>query len=141
MKFFFDRCMSITLCRMVAVRSQEQFRVVHHDEDGRFNQSTTDVEWISTLAADAVKPIAISGDTRILKKPDEVAALQASGLMFVCLAPQWAQLSIDDMTWKFFKLWPDIMKSVRAKEPTVFKMCGGSAMKIEEVCKTRDIAK
>ena len=141
MKFFFDRCMSITLCRMVAVQSQVRFGVVHHDEDGRFNQFTTDVEWISALAADAEKPIAISGDTRILRKPDEVAALQASGLMFVCLAPQWAQLSIDDMTWKFFKLWPDIMKAVQVKEPTVFQMRCGSAMKIEEVCKTRNVGK
>jgi hypothetical protein len=49
MRFFFDRCMSIRLARMVNVYEVEH-SVRHHDEDTRFTPATRDIEWIEKLA-------------------------------------------------------------------------------------------
>ena len=87
MKFFFDRCMSIRLCRMVAILETGRQHLTHHDEDPRFTQKTTDVEWIEVLSRDAERPIVVSGDCKILKRPDEVAALQSASRRWRAKSP------------------------------------------------------
>ena len=139
MKYFFDRCMSIKLCKMVAMWESGKHDVVHHDDDGRFDENTKDVEWISSLSRDKIAPIVVSGDTKILKKQDEVAALRESGLTVLCLVSQWPELAIDEMVWKFFKVWPAMRKKSRVKEPTVFKVSAGKSLKVEPLGPTKDL--
>lgn len=139
MKFFFDRCMSIRLCRMVAILETGRQHLTHHDEDPRFTQKTTDVEWIEVLSRDAERPIVVSGDCKILKRPDEVAALQQSSLTYFCLADHWSDFPIYDMAWKFLKVWPEILKAVAVSEPTVFQVCGGKSLKVERYALTKNV--
>ena len=100
MKYFFDRCMSIKLCKMVAMWESGKHDVVHHDDDGRFDENTKDVEWISSLSRDKIAPIVVSGDTKILKIPDEVAALRESGLTVLCLVTQSEQIAFSNWSWR-----------------------------------------
>jgi hypothetical protein len=139
MKLFFDRCMPIKLCRMVVALDYGGHHLVHHDDDGRFDQSTQDIEWIHALAGDAVRPVVISGDHKILKRPDEVAALQASSLTFFCFTGNWMNLPIEEQAWKFVKIWPEIIKKAAVREATVFEINGN--MKIEKNCLTKHIRK
>jgi len=143
MKFFFDRCMSPKLCRMTAILEEGTHVLAHHDDDGRFCPTTSDIEWINALTGDADSPVVVTGDCRILKRPDEVAALNQSGLTFVILADKWAEFPIPDMTWKFFKVWPDILKTVRKsrRRPTVFQVRAGSSLKVETYGLTGQIGK
>ena len=59
------------------------------------------------------------------------------------LADKWAEFPIPDMTWKFFKVWPDILKTVRKsrRRPTVFQVRAGSSLKVETYGLTGQIGK
>ncbi len=141
MNFFFDRCMSQRLCRMVAALEAGAHQVTHHDLDPRFTQTTPDIVWITELSRAALRPVVITGDVRILKRPDEVAALKASGLTFFFLADQWSKFSIYEMAWKFLKVWPEIIAAAKVKEPTVFEVHGGKSLKVEAYSRTSLVTK
>jgi hypothetical protein len=51
MRFFFDRCMSIRIARMVSA-FEDSHTVRHHDDDTRFDNRTPDEEWIRTIGTD-----------------------------------------------------------------------------------------
>ncbi len=142
MTFFFDRCVPICLAKMVAILERGTHLVVHHDEDKRFRPTTTDVEWLNTIGSDKPQPAIISGDGRILKRPDEARELRSQNLTFFCLASQWQNMPIHDQAWKFIRIWPEIVSlAVAAKEPTVFQVQAGSKLKIEAYSLTKNIAK
>ena len=87
--------------------------VVHHDDDGRFSPTTTDLE-LMALAADEPSWIALSGDGRILKNKVELAALNEARLTFFCMSKAWSHMDLHEYTWKFVKIWPSIVE-LRAK--------------------------
>ena len=51
MNFFFDRCVSVGIARMISAYEAEH-TVRHHDDDSRFTPTTPDIDWISVLAKD-----------------------------------------------------------------------------------------
>lgn len=139
MRFFFDRCMSIRLCRMAKLLEQSKHELWHHDEDSRFTQTTKDVEWIAAVSQEPVKPVVVSGDFAILKKPDEVLELRKSGLTYFFFSEHWPDQEIYLQTWKFFKLCPEIIKQAAVAQPTVFEVRHGRSMKIEQYSRTRNV--
>lgn len=132
MTIFFDRCMSIRLVQMLRISEQRHRDIAHHDD--YFGQKTSDVQWISEICDWDPPPVVVSGDARILKRPDEVKAVAESNLTFLFMPDKWSQMSIDEMLWKFFKAWPDMRKCAAATEPTVFKL--SRSMKVEVHGKT-----
>ena len=60
-RFFFDRNIPPQLARMVDVLEREHTARSYYD-DGRFTDTTSDVEWIKVLAADDPPWIIITGD-------------------------------------------------------------------------------
>ncbi|MEI8379344.1 MAG: hypothetical protein WCJ09_04390 [Planctomycetota bacterium] len=126
---------------MVDILETGKHHLSHHDQDSRFTQNTPDTEWIETLARDAEKPIVVSGDGRILKRPYEVKALRESGLTYFILVDHWADLQIHEMAWKFLKVWPVILKEAAVSEPTVYTIACGSSLKVEKYGLTRTIRK
>lgn len=95
MKFFFDRCMSVRIARMMdAYDALHQVR--HLDDDVRFQPETPDTEWIATLAADDPTWIVLSGDGRILRNKVERATLQTAGLTFFCMATPWTHMKFSE---------------------------------------------
>lgn len=139
MRFFFDRCMSIRLCKMVSILEAGGHDFSHHDEDPRFTPNTPDTEWISAVSQDRIRPIVVTGDERILKRPEEVAELQKSNLTFFVLTQHWSKLPKHEMAWKFLKAWPEILKSAAASEPTVFQVFGGKSLKVERYSLTKAV--
>ncbi len=139
MRFFFDRSTSIQLCRMTSILEKGKHELVHHDEDSRFTQHTADTEWIAAIAKDRVKPIVIAGDGKILRRPIEVEALREANLTFFYLSDHWPQLGLSEMAWKVFKVWPEIIKHAAVADPTVFEICAGKSLKIEEYRKTSQL--
>lgn len=121
MRFFFDRNMSPYLARMVSIFAREH-TVVHHDDDGRFAPTTADIEWIRTLSADNPQWIVLSGDGRILKNKAERAALEEARLTFFCMAKVWTHMSIHEYTWRFIKIWPEIVEAARGVNPRIFEV-------------------
>lgn len=110
-----------------------QHQIVHHDDDDRFNPNTTDIEWITALKSDRNPWIIISGDGRILKNKAEKAVLHESGFTFFCLSKQWPSMPLrEECVWKFFRVWPDIVKKADITRQRIFEVFGGSSLKVEE---------
>lgn len=117
---------------MLGCFEEKGLRLCHHDEDGRFVQQTSDVEWIGTLARDGEPAwIVISGDGRILKNRAERKALDEAGLLFFCLGKHWPSMAIHEFAWRFIKIWPGIVELSRTGKHRIYEVQSGGAMKIE----------
>jgi len=130
MKFFFDRNFSWRIARMVGVFELEH-TTWHHDQDARFNHTTTDVEWLETLARDSESWAIISGDGRILKNKVERKALDETGFKFFCLSRQWMNMKTHEQAWKFIKVWPDVVEAATTLRDRIFEISGGRSLKVE----------
>jgi hypothetical protein len=129
MRFFFDRCMSIRIARMInAYESEHTIR--HHDEDSRFSPTTKDEEWISALARDDPPWVALSGDGRILTNKVMRAQLQRVGLRFFYMAPPWMKMKLHEYAWKFVRIWPEIVNTAHTAKGQLFEVAGGRALKV-----------
>jgi hypothetical protein len=139
MRFFVDRCFPAPPCNALIALESGVHKIEFHDT--LFKPTTTDVEWLRAVGGWSPQPIVISGDTRILRNPDEQRELVAQDLTFVCLMPGWIGMKPDDFTWKFFKAWPSIKEAVAScKQPTVFELGTGSSLKVEKRDLTRNLA-
>lgn len=119
MRFFFDRNMSIRLAQMVSI-FERGHTIRHHDDDSRFDQNTGDVDWIKALYEDGDPCwIVVSEDGRILKNRAEVAALNEARLTFFCMAKTWMGMGVHEFSWKFLKIWPDIVEAAKVSTPRV----------------------
>ena len=131
MRFFFDRNMPLRIARMVDVFETENV-VRHHDDDGRFHEQTTDIEWLDTLRQDEEPWVIVSGDGRILKNKAEAQQLRQTGFTFFCLAKQWMHMNFrTEYAWKFLRVWPQIVENAELSKHRVFEVSGGSALKVE----------
>lgn len=139
MRFFFDRCMSIKLCCMVKILETGAHSLDHHDDDPRFTPNTRDTDWIRIISSDAIQPVVITGDEKILKRADEVKAIQESGLTFFILTDHWAKFDAYEQSWRFLKVWPEIAATAVTREPTVFMVNGGKSLRVEKHSRTKDI--
>jgi hypothetical protein len=139
MIFFFDRSVAVTIANIVKALEGGNV-VVYHDD--RFAKNTADTAWIAAVAQWNPKPVVISGDTRILERPDEAAALSKSNLMFFCLAPGWTNLDLREYPWKFLKAWNNMRDTLKiTNEPAIFKVAVGSSLKVDKVCLTKTLRK
>lgn len=132
MRFFFDRNISSRLARMVDALDAEHI-VRAHDDDGRFNPMTPDVEWIRVLAADEPRWIVVSGDGRILRNRIELAAVKEAKLIFFCLNKQWMHMKFYEQAWKLIKVWPDVVENARGATPRIYEISGGAGLKVERL--------
>jgi hypothetical protein len=109
MRFFFDRSVPLAIAQMVRAIDGGKYAIVHHDEDKRFHEKTTDTEWMRILRVDG-EPFwnVVSGDGRILKNKAERPVLDETGLPFFCLDKQWPSTGIYEYAWRFMKVWPRI---------------------------------
>jgi hypothetical protein len=129
MRFFFDRCMPIRVARMVnAYESDHEVR--HHDEDSRFQPTTSDEEWITTLGGDDPPWVALSGDGRILKNKVMRAKVHQAGLIFFHMASPWMSMRISEYAWKFMRVWPVIVDTALHSKGPLFEVAGGRALKV-----------
>ena len=130
MMFFFDRCTSPRIARAIAAL-ETSHTVRHHDDDARFTNVTTDIEWINTLGADDLSWVVISGDARILRNKVERVALKEAGLTFFCLTKAWMSMGFNEQAWKFVKVWPAIVESALHSKAKIFEVAGGKALKVD----------
>jgi len=137
MNFFFDRCLSRRLARMAAALEDGVHTILHLDDDERFTTTTRDTEWLATLGGDNPPWIVVTGDTHILTKTVERNALSRANLMFFVMSHSWCKLPIDEQVWKFFKVWPDILKAARTETPTIFEVGGRNPLKVSRLERSR----
>jgi hypothetical protein len=123
MRFFFDRNMLPRLARMIDIYERDH-RVRHHDEDERLGPTTADIEWIRLLGTDDPAWVVISGDGRILRNKAESKALTEARLTFFCMSKVWTHMSIHESTWKFVRIWPEIVESAKVSTPKIFQVTG-----------------
>ena len=138
MTYFFDRCFPVRLAQALRILhgtdAKSTIQLVHFNDRPEFLQNTPDVEWIKSVSQWHPKPIVISADCAILKKPDEIRELERANLIFVCLAKQWPEMSIWDQAWRFIKMWPQITAQVEGlKRPEMFSLSGGHTPKLEKL--------
>ena len=111
----------------------------HHNDDPRFNPRTTDIEWMSELSSDKIDWVVVNRDGAIFRSKAERAALRQARLSFVWLSKGWGEVSIYELAWRFFRVWPEIVAEFRiAREPTVFEV-PITATKLRRHCLTRDL--
>jgi len=130
MRFFFDRNFSSRIARMVEIFELDH-TARHHDQDARIDQTTTDVEWLKALGSDPEPWAIISGDGRILKNKVERKVLDETGFKFFCLSRQWMKMKFHEQTWKFIKVWPDIVEAATTRRHRIFEISGGRSLKVE----------
>lgn len=130
MTFFFDRNMSIHLARAMNSLWREH-RIIPHDE--RFEDTTTDIEWITELAKEDPPWVVLSIDGNILKNKAEFKALQEAKLTFFCFSNAWAKMKIHEFSWRLIKAWPDVVKTAEQNlgKPQIFEINGVSSVKID----------
>lgn len=133
--YFFDRNIPVLLVRLIDVY-ERQNTVVYLDD--RFDQRTTDIDWMSALRDDEESPVVICGDMRIMRNAAEAQVLRSTELTFVFLKPGWINLRWEELAWKFLKAWPLIVEQTsRARAPTIFELTAKS--KVERKCLTREL--
>ena len=97
--------------------------ITHLDDDSRFVPETADVDWIEAIAAEEPKPILVTADINIARKPVERQALRASGLTVVFLKSRFHQLPFHTQAVKLLTIWPELVDKVsRCREPTAFEI-------------------
>jgi len=104
-----------------------------------FGRGAPDTEWIPQAASLKPKPVIVSGDGRILKRPAERQKLKAGKLTFVHLASGWTNTEWSVYAWKIVKVWPEILSATRlAREPTILEVAI-NANKVRRVCLTDNL--
>ncbi|MCY2965070.1 MAG: hypothetical protein NT069_15785 [Planctomycetota bacterium] len=137
MKFFFDRCFPRPITQALSHLALDHL-IEHHDD--RFEQSTPDIHWLAEIGADQPKPIVISGDGKILRRPVEINALREQKLTFFVMRDGFMNFAIHEQPWRFLRVWPEILKAVKKlREPTVFEVFAGTAFKVEAYRLTREL--
>lgn len=137
MNFFFDRCLPRRLAHMINTYEADH-TVLHHDD--RFEEQTSDVEWMRTLANEHPPWVVISGDLSIVKRNKaERAALREANLTFFYLTKQWTRnMPFHEFAWRFLKVWPEIVKNAGTHTPQIFEVSAGRASKVTLIGRTRD---
>jgi PIN like domain len=132
MRFFFDRNMSPYLARAIDILDREN-EVRHHDQDPRFNERTTDIEWVSVLGKDVPTWVVLSGDGAILKNRAELKALKEAKLTYFCMSNRWSKMKTSEYAWRLIKIWPDIVEKAKRAylRPQIFEVSGGKSNKID----------
>lgn len=138
MTFFFDRCVPVGLCNIIKAAEGKRRTIAYHDD--HFPRDTPDPDWIRAIGKWPEKPAVISGDNRILSRPDEARALKEENLVFFCLDGGWSQCGFWEVAWRFLKLWPGIVdEAKKCRQPEIFKVGFGKSMKIEPVVLTQNL--
>ncbi len=139
MRFFFDRCMSWRLARMVDVYD-DAHSALALDHDDRFSEKTPDTEWLAALAADDPPWVVISGESRILRNKAERQVLRQANLTFFCMGKQWGKMKFQEYAWKFIRVWPEIVRQAVASSgsPTIFEVSGGHGTTVRAISRTMD---
>lgn len=121
------------IVRAYELRSSEVF---YHDDF--FDKRTKDIHWLREVSLMVPKPFVVSGDTRILERPDEAQTLRECDLTFFCLASGWTNIPFEIQAWRFIKAWQNIVAAVqRIQQPTIFTVECGKRMNIEPLEFTR----
>ncbi len=136
MRFFLDRCCPLRVAHMLACL-EPRLMIRHFSDDPRFEPKTSDVDWITTIGTDSPPWTVLSFDHHILKRSNEKAALTNANLTFFAFSSLWSKMNIYEQTWKFFKVWPDLLKQSETAAPTLFEVNAGSSLKIEKLGATR----
>jgi hypothetical protein len=139
MTFFFDVCLSPRIARALDELDRSN-QIVHQSSDSRFSCDTPDEDIIKLIASDDPKPVLITSDHAMTRKPVERAALAGSGLTVVFLKKGWASLPFEEQAAKMVKIWWQIAKATsRCREPTAFEIAP-RASKVDKLCETADLA-
>jgi hypothetical protein len=139
MRFFVDRCFPVKMCRAIALLEEGIHQIDYHDD--HFEQTASDLEWLRQVGQWRPAPVVISGDTRILRKRDELRELVRQNLTFVCLKPGWMNMPQNEFAWKFLKAWSGIVSSVAlCRQPTVFEVGSGAGLHTEKKDLTQNLA-
>jgi len=138
MNFFFDRCLPRRLAQIIEIYDTAH-SIRHHDDDPRFNETTTDVDWMRALALDSPTWIVVSGDLGILRNRAERAVLREANLSFFSLTKQWTKnMPFHEMAWRFLRIWPEIVKNSHPESPRIFEISAGKGTKVTLIGRTKD---
>jgi hypothetical protein len=134
--YFSDRNLAVVLIRMLSAYEQIH-RLVHMDEDNRFNPRTTDVELLTILGRDDPKPVLLTAD--LYRKPEERRALRDANLTVVFFKSGFNSQTCHTQAVKILTRWPDIVDyTTRCLVPTAFQI-NASATNVERLCRTCDL--
>jgi hypothetical protein len=138
-RYFFDRNIAIGLTRvLVNIYHEFSGRIFHLDEDSRFQPESTDVFIVQVLSRDQPKPVFLTGDMNMGKRPDERKALADSGLTVVFFRRTFHNLPMPQQGKKIIDAWPLIVAATRGlTAPTAFEVSVNG--KINRLRLTRDL--
>ena len=121
----------LPILRAIDILDREN-EVRHHDQDPRFNERTTDIEWVSVLGKDVPTWVVLSGDGAILKNRAELKALKEAKLTYFCMSNRWSKMKTSEYAWRLIKIWPDIRQSTRT--------CARKSLRFRAANRTRSIS-
>jgi hypothetical protein len=137
--FFFDRCVSVRLARMLDAFDKDH-TVRHQDNDGRFEITAEDTFIVATLSQDSPKPVFITCDANMYtRNPVERRALRDSGLTCVFIRRNFNNLTFHQQAVKLLTLWPQVTaETAICRVPTAFEITA-AANKLQRLGPTSDL--
>jgi hypothetical protein len=136
--FFFDRNVSVRLARMLEAYDADN-KIVHQNDDARFVHDSPDTDIIQAPSGDDPRPVLVTADEAMRRRPHERMALAASGLTVIFVRPGFSKLDRHTQAVKLLTAWPEIVKATsRCKVPTAFEI-GPGARKVQTLCDTKDL--
>jgi hypothetical protein len=114
-------------------------KIVHQSHDARFVDDSPDTDIIQALSSDRPRPVLVTADEAMQRRPHERKALAASGLTVVFLHAGFSNVDRHTQAVKLLTIWPEVVKDTsRCKVPTAFEI-GPAARKVQTICETKDL--
>jgi PIN like domain len=114
-RFFLDNNLPPRLAGALPALSEQDGHIVKHLRDA-FGPSTSDEEWITTLAADGDWVI-VTADSRIRRSPAVAAAWKVAGLTGFFLDQGWSKATFWDKAAALVRRWPLVMAAAASHPP------------------------
>lgn len=80
------------------------------------HQGREDVDWITLFAQEGGRAI-LSGDRDFIKRPPQMSAVAAHGLIIIAMPPPWCTQGLDVQASCLVRWWRKIEETVSAASP------------------------
>jgi hypothetical protein len=145
MNFFMDANISYRIARMLTALYGDMHDIIHitehddfkHNNIGKGQNNTPDIEWISKLGKSQAGWIVITGESDIIDTAHERAALIESGLTLFSMDKHWVKSSFRDQTWKIAKIWHEIVRNAERPGPALYRVRMGHRLTIDIISQGR----